>query len=172
MEFLTFQTATAQDLPALVALVNNAYRGSEARHGWTHEADLIDGSIRTNEAELTELLSNPDAMLLAARAGTDIVGCVYLEKNGSELYLGMLSVNPRQQAGGIGRKLLLASEEHARRIGCRAVVMTVISVRAELIDWYKRNGYEPTGETEPFPEGKHFGIPRQSLEFIVMRKSV
>jgi ribosomal protein S18 acetylase RimI-like enzyme len=172
MDILTFEPASSQDLPAIASLVNSAYRGSEARHGWTHEADLIDGDVRTNETELAELLANPDATLLLARSGTAVAGCVYLEKNGSELYLGMLSVDPRRQAGGIGRQLLAASEEHARRAGCRAIVMTVISVRRELIDWYVRNGYAPTGETEPFPEDRHFGVPRQALEFVVLRKTL
>lgn len=36
--------ATAADLPALLALVQAAYRGDSAKRGWTHEADLLDGS--------------------------------------------------------------------------------------------------------------------------------
>jgi hypothetical protein len=50
--------------------------------------------------------------------------------------------------------------------------MTVISVRNELIQWYQRHGYEHTGETKPFPNDPKFGIPKQSLEFVVLKKSL
>jgi hypothetical protein len=50
--------------------------------------------------------------------------------------------------------------------------MTVIAQRTELIAWYERRGYAPTGETQPFPYGDpHFGLPkRKDLYFVVLRK--
>ena len=51
-----------------------------------------------------------------------------------------------------------------------AIVMVVVSVRRELIDWYLRRGYELTGETRPFPTDNKFGTPRQNLEFVVLKK--
>ena len=63
-----------------------------------------------------------------------------------------------------------AAENHAKRLACTAITMTVISIRQELIAWYKRQGYRATGETEPFPANPDFGLPRQPLHFIVMEK--
>jgi hypothetical protein len=41
-----------------------------------------------------------------------------------------------------------------------------------LIAWYKRNGYEDTGEREPFPASDvHIPIA-EPLEFIVMEKRI
>jgi hypothetical protein len=48
--------------------------------------------------------------------------------------------------------------------------MTVISVREELIAWYARRGYLPTGEKLPFPEEEALGVPRQHIEFVVLEK--
>ena len=50
--------------------------------------------------------------------------------------------------------------------------MTVIRQRRDLIAWYERLGYRPTGETEPFPYGdERFGIPtRPDLAFAVLVK--
>ena len=50
--------------------------------------------------------------------------------------------------------------------------MTVISIRTELIAWYKRRGYAFTGETRPFPtDDPLFGVPaRHDLEFMVLEK--
>ena len=38
-----------EEIPALVRLVNSAYRGESSKKGWTTEADLLDG-IRTKKA--------------------------------------------------------------------------------------------------------------------------
>ena len=51
--------ATGDDLPAIVALVNSAYRGPAAQAAWTHEADLLDGQ-RTDQQSLADELSAPD----------------------------------------------------------------------------------------------------------------
>jgi hypothetical protein len=50
--------------------------------------------------------------------------------------------------------------------------MTVLEQRPELLAWYGRRGYLPTGETEPFPYGNpRFGLPRtQDLRFLVLAK--
>ncbi|RYY98342.1 MAG: GNAT family N-acetyltransferase [Chitinophagaceae bacterium] len=165
--------ATRADIPALLRLVNAAYRGDAARAGWTHEADLIEGEQRTDTTELAEKISHPGAVILKyTDASAGLQACVYLEKRAADLYLGMLSVDPRLQGSGIGKRLLEAAEVHARRIGCNAVLMSVISVRTELIDWYNRQGYVPTGDTEPFPEEERFGRPRQPLEFVWLRKEL
>ncbi|MDB5197246.1 MAG: family acetyltransferase [Flaviaesturariibacter sp.] len=169
---LQFRKADRKDTPAIVKLVNSAYRGAVSRQGWTHEADLIDGDIRTDERELSILLTNPNAIILLCFDEEALAGSVYLENKNGHLYLGMLSVDPLIQAKGIGKALLAAAEEHARQVQCAAIEMTVISVRHELINWYKRYGYIPTGEREPFPENQHFGVPKQPLHFVVLRKEL
>ena len=166
--------ATPTDLPELTTLVNRAYRGDSSRRGWTTEADLL-GGIRTSEESLAETIARPDTSILLHRDETThaLIGCVYLKKKADLMYLGMLTVSPEIQARGIGKKLLQEAENHARDLGCRAVEMTVISQRAELIAWYERRGYALTGETRPFPmNDPRFGLPKTDLEFVVMRKEL
>ena len=164
--------ATTDDIDKLVLLVNSAYRGESSTKGWTTEASLLDG-IRTNSASLQQQMNNPGAVILKYTGeGGNIIGCVYLEKKADKLYLGMLTVSPLLQAKGTGRQLLAAAELYGIQQGCKAVTMTVISVRHELIAWYERNGYHNTGETQPFPTGPEFGIPKQELVFIVMEKTL
>lgn len=165
--------AQATDLPELVRLINSAYRGEASKKGWTTEADLIQGTQRIDEPELSATLGRPGTTLLKCLdAAGRIVGCVFLETFGERLYLGMLSVSPEQQGGGIGKKLLQAAEVEARERGCRSIYMSVISVRSELVDWYKRQGYQPNGATKPFPTDNKFGTPVQELEFVVLEKTV
>jgi ribosomal protein S18 acetylase RimI-like enzyme len=89
-----------------------------------------------------------------------------------KLYLGMLTVSPELQGGGIGKQLLKQAEIIAQEKGLAKIGMTVISARQELIDWYKRHGYMDTGEREPFLVNYHQGDPNQFLEFIVMEKEI
>lgn len=160
------------DIPALEILVNSAYRGDSSKKGWTTEADLLDG-IRTNQTSLTKMIENPGAVILKCiDQESQLIGCVFLQKKGTKLYLGMLTVSPELQAKGIGKKLLAAAENQAKQTACTVITMTVISVRHELIAWYERHGYRPTGETEPFPASPDFGLPKQLLHFIVMEKAV
>jgi ribosomal protein S18 acetylase RimI-like enzyme len=164
--------ANDADIPRLNALVNSAYRGEYSKKGWTTEADLL-GGIRTDEQALTDVIHDQQSFMLKYVLDGEIVGCVHLRKEGDELYLGMLTVSPDLQAKGIGKQLLFAAEGEARKRNCSAVYMTVISVRKELIEWYRRHGYVDTGERRPFPhDDPRFGIPKTRLEFVVLRKDV
>lgn len=164
--------AQLADAETIAALVNSAYRGEHAKKGWTTEADLIDGT-RTDAAALEDIIKRPGTTLLKYQREGNIVGCVELKEDGDKLYLGMLTVEPSIQGGGIGKELLRAAEDLGRSKGSRAVYMTVITIRKELIDWYKRHGYSDTGERKPFHfNDPRFGLPKQQLEFLVLEKQL
>lgn len=85
----------------------------------------------------------------------------------------MLTVSPELQNSGIGKKLLQKAEEHALSLNLPKIVMTVISIREELIAWYNRHGFINTGVREPFPlNGTDAIISQQPLEFIVLEKNI
>jgi GNAT superfamily N-acetyltransferase len=169
--------ASSDDLPAIAALVNSAYRGDASRQGWTTEADYLDGQ-RTDAATLAaDLADNPAAELLMLRdePGGPLLGTVWLEPAAAGAwYLGMLTVRPDLQDRQLGRALLEAAEAHAAGRGARRIRMTVVNIRDTLIAWYVRRGYAPTGETAPFPyDDQRFGIPRRDdLEFVVLERGL
>jgi len=164
--------ALVSDVPELNILVNSAYRGEISKKGWTTEANLLEG-LRIDEETLYGYFDDPDITILKKTEDDgSITGCVYLEKRSPKLYVGMFSVSPMLQAKGIGRQLLLAAEECASQMDCHTLTMTVISTRHELIGWYQRRGYQPTGETLPFHHDKKFGKPKQPIELIVMEKKI
>lgn len=169
------ERALADDLPALHALIERAYRGDSARQGWTHEADFLGGQ-RTDLEALWSTLADPAQALLVLRDGDDIAACVSLANRGDGLvYLGLFTVDPLRQAAGIGRMMLAASEDHAASLfSASRIEMTVIAQRTELIAWYERRGYRLTGERRPFPAtDPRFGFPRHDdLEFVVLEKPV
>ena len=168
---MSIQIATTADIPALLPIINSAFRGDSARQGWTHESDLIQGERRTDEETLVKILNDPDAVMLKYTDEQGIIqGCVHLQNKPRGLYLGMLTVNPALQGAGIGKKFLAAADERAQQLGCPCIYMTVISVRTELIAWYQRHGYVLTEEREPFLVDPKYGSPTQALEFAYLEK--
>ena len=164
--------ATIEDIEALNKLVQSAYRGESSKKGWTSEADLL-GGIRTSEKSLLDTIQTPKTFIFKYSESGEILGCVMLAEKENTVYLGMLTVSPDLQGGGIGKKLLQYAEIFALEKGISKIEMTVISVRSELIAWYERHGYVRTGETKPFPmNDPSFGEPKQHLEFIVLEKGL
>ena len=171
-EQLSIAKVIIADIPELVVLVNSAYRGDSSKKGWTTEADLLDGVRVTAETLLEQLNTPGQHFLKALDTKGSIIGCVSLLEKSNKIYLGMLTVTPELQGAGIGKLLMQAAEDFAKDLGKTHIEMTVISVRAELIAYYERRGYQLTGEKRPFPNDPKFGIQKQPLEFIVMEKAL
>jgi N-acetylglutamate synthase-like GNAT family acetyltransferase len=169
-----FRTAAEADIPAIVALVESAYRGESGRRGWTTESDLLDGQ-RTDAADVADAIARPDSRVLLLERDGRLLACCHLERKGEAAYFGMFAVDPAQQTGGLGKRLLGEAERQASQDwGCRLMEMTVIVQRQELIAWYERRGYHRTGNYKPFPYGQErFGIPRRDdLRFEVLVKEL
>jgi GNAT superfamily N-acetyltransferase len=143
---LTIETATADHVVDLVALMESAYRGDASRKGWTSEADLIDGA-RTSAPEMLATINDPKSYTLVAKTGENVVvGCASITFDGPSCIFGKFAVDPDQQAAGIGKMLLAAAEQAAIvHFGVSTMTMTVIDGRTELEAFYERRGYARTG---------------------------
>ncbi|MEU5976934.1 GNAT family N-acetyltransferase [Streptomyces sp. NPDC047315] len=164
---LTFRDAREEDVPALVALIQSAYRGEESRVGWSTEADLI-GGIRIDADGVRTIIRAPDSRLVVVADAGETISCFQLERRGEWAYFGLFAVRPGLQGAGVGRRVIGEAEGMARaRWGAREVRMTVIAQRVELIAWYERCGYRRTGRLSPFPYGdERVGTPlRDDLVF-------
>jgi N-acetylglutamate synthase-like GNAT family acetyltransferase len=172
-KMIDIRPATLADIPALHRLVERAYRGDSARKGWTHEADLLGGQ-RTDVEGLRAIIADPAQRLLIAISSGNVVGCVQVSrKDADTAYLGLLSVDPDAQAGGLGKALIVEAEHTACAVFAASIMeMTVIHKRSELIAYYERRGYALTGETRPFPlDDERFGLPvTRDLSFVVLAK--
>lgn len=171
---LSFRTAEAADIPAIVALVESAYRGESGLRGWTTESHLLDGR-RTNDEEVAAVIHRPNSCLLLTERDGQLIASCHVERQGRTGYFGMFAVDPSEQGAGLGKAVLAEAERIAReRWQCRAMRLTVIEQRNELIAWYERRGYLRTAEYQPFPYGdERFGIPRRAdLRFEVLVKTL
>jgi GNAT superfamily N-acetyltransferase len=169
--------AAEADFPEIIELVNLAFRGSGPISSWNIEAGIIEGQ-RINESLLIEdLTAKPEAHFLLHRDPDDrtLLGTAWLDPGADGIwYLGLLTVRPSLQNQHLGRALLTAAEDFAKKRGAYRIRMTVVNVRGTLIAWYERRGYTLTGETKPFPySDNRFGTPlRDDLHFVVLQKDI
>lgn len=169
-----FRVASAADIPAIVQLVESAYRGDASRAGWTTEADFLDGR-RTGPDDVGACIARDRSVVLLAEHDGAMLACAHVADEDGAGYFGMFSVVPTLQGGGVGSRLLAEAERLVRddwQLPCMR--MTVIDIRDELIAFYERRGYARTGQFKPFPYGDaRFGIPkRDDLRFEVLEKTL
>ena len=99
----TIRSATEADAENIVALINAAFR--------LVESFFVEG----NRITLKEVLEHLQAgEFLLAEDNNRLIACVYLEPRGERTYLGLLSVDPTLQKGGIGSWLMTAAEDRWR----------------------------------------------------------
>ncbi|WP_439640833.1 GNAT family N-acetyltransferase [Nevskia sp.] len=152
--------ATAADADAIAQLVNAAYRPAPGGAGWTHESALVSGP-RVTAAQVRSALSQAGRLILVARTTTGIAACVEIRNHGARCLLGMLAVAPAGQCTGLGKRMLEQAERHAADIWhCSTVRISVLSQRRELLSFYRRRGYLPTGLVTPYPVAGGVGEPR------------
>jgi ribosomal protein S18 acetylase RimI-like enzyme len=170
---LTFRHAATEDIPAVVDLVQSAYRGDRSRAGWTTEADLVDGQ-RIDASMLVDLLERPRTIVLVAETD-QLVGCCELsaEHDPEITYFGMFAVRPELQGAGIGDQILRAAQQTAIDLwGASTMRLVTIHLRTEVIAWYERRGFTPTGTSHRFPYGdERYGRPkRDDLTLVEFQK--
>ncbi|MBA3023071.1 MAG: GNAT family N-acetyltransferase [Gammaproteobacteria bacterium] len=172
---LTFRKALHDDVAAIVALVNSAYRGDSSRAGWTTEADILGGQ-RTDAEEIAQSIAEAGSEFLLCMHDGETIGSVHLLRQDAQTaYLGMLVIKPGLQGRGLGSRLMDEAERFLmEQWSVSRLQMQVITLREELIAFYERRGFSRTGEFKPFPESEpRFGLPKvMGLKFEVLEKGL
>ena len=152
---LSIRSAELADAPQITSVINAAFKIAEEF--------FIDGN-RIAQAEVEELLGK--GAFLLAEAGDKLNGCVYVELRGERSYLGLLSVDPTTQQGGLGSRLMTEAEKYCRERGSQSMDILIVSLREDLPSFYQKRGYVESGTT-PFPPDIPTKIP---CHFINMSK--
>ena len=147
--------ATPADAARITAVINAAFRIAEGF--------FIDGN-RITQSEVEEKLSN--GAFIVSENGDTLSGCVYVELRGERSYLGLLSVDPSCQQGGIGSLLMSEAEKYCRERGSHTMDILIVSLREDLPAFYQKRGYVQNG-TSPFPPDVETRMP---CHFINMSK--
>lgn len=170
---LTYRIATGADVPAIAAMIEQAYRHPDPEKAWTDESTLLSGP-RTNASTVGRMLAEERIRFVLAEDDGELVGTATLERTGeAEAHFGMFAIAPSRQGGGTGRLLLAESERVATELWpVRRMTMHVISLRTELIDWYVRRGYARTGQANAFPFSDVVGALRTDFDLVELAKDL
>lgn len=162
--------ATPQDVAAIAALVNAAYRPHESDAGWTHEAEMVEGE-RTNPEQLSELIARSDGVMLVGRHRDTTVACIDLRHSGEHVTIGLFAVSPALQNTGLGKTMLTHAETCAVHLfNPRRLVMHVVDARPELLAFYMRRGYTLSGKSAAYPADTGVGRAKMELRLVELHK--
>jgi ribosomal protein S18 acetylase RimI-like enzyme len=134
----TIEAARSAPDVAAVAALFRAYAGELP-------VDLAYQGFATEVASLPGPYAPPAGALLLARAGDGrALGCVGLRPLGEGWgEMKRLYVAPAARGLGLGRALLAAVLDEARRLGYREVRLDTLPTMSEAIAMYRRAGFTP-----------------------------
>jgi ribosomal protein S18 acetylase RimI-like enzyme len=125
-ESWSLRSATATDLPALIALWQRA--------GLVVKAETVPD-------DLAGLLTHGPELVLVAEEHGELIGSVVGSFDGRRGWLNRLATDPAHRGRGIAKALL--AEVHARLAarGCRKVNLLIEPENAEVLPFYAAAGY-------------------------------
>lgn len=157
------------NLDLIQRFINAAYRGTGEANRWTTEAHLVEGN-RIELPELIHVIESADTQMLVGYLNDQPRACIAIKFLGDGLTeFGLFAVDPELHAHGYGKALLNAAEDCARA-DSRLFQVVVVDQNTHLIQFYKKRGYEETGEILPYPINQGVGTPKVPLELVVLQK--
>ena len=130
--------ATADDVAAIAALVDAAYRDYTPLLGRTPTPMLTDLDAAVRDHDLWVLDD-----------GRRILGIIELIVEADRLWVHNVAIDPTVQGRGLGRRLLGFAEEEARRLALAAIGLLTNERYVANIAMYERYGYRET-HREPY----------------------
>ncbi len=172
MQNLKFSKLTKDDIKAVVELINKAYRENNP-NSWTSEAHLLSG-IRVNEDNINDILEEKNSKIYIAKFEDKIAGTIQAKLEDEDIHIGLFAVHPDFQSFGVGKKLLEFTEQSSMKLyNADKFKMQVISIRTDLIEFYKRRGYEVTNTFLEFPKSELWNFrTNEELRFVVLEKNI
>jgi GNAT superfamily N-acetyltransferase len=128
------RVAAAADVPAIVGIVDQAYRHYVDRMGKPPGPMLDDYAARVLEGAVWVL-----------EEGTTLAGIIVLLPATNYLLLDNIAVSPARQGLGLGRRLLAFAEAEALRLGYCEIRLYTHQTMVENQRLYASIGYEETG---------------------------
>lgn len=146
MTDIVFRRATADDLPAMVAMLANDNLG-EAR-----EAPGLPLDDRYTDA-FAAIEADPNQLLAVADDGGTVVGCLQITFLPGIARTGMwrgqiegVRVADSRRGAGLGRHFIEWAVERCREKGCGLVQLTSDKQRADAIRFYETLGFTASHE--------------------------
>jgi len=102
--------------------------------------------------------SYDDKFVYGVYRGTGMVGCADLIRgypNARTAHIGLLLIAEQYQRQGLGRRAYELLEQIVRAWGtCEKVRIGVVGTNEDVIPFWSRQGFQPTGEVRPYHYGR------------------
>ncbi|MFF2053417.1 GNAT family N-acetyltransferase [Leifsonia sp. NPDC058194] len=134
MSDVTTNPAGPEDVPAIEALVREAYEPYIARIG------RPPGPLGDDYAAIVA-----DGRALVARRDDRVVGLLVTSLHSDHLLIENVAVGASERGSGLGAALLGIAEERAREAGVGQVRLYTHEKMTENLAYYRRRGFEETG---------------------------
>jgi predicted N-acetyltransferase YhbS len=154
------------DLQALTELIHAAYAPHAARglRFWgTHQSvDDTAKRLRAGEGYVAEIDGRSIGTVTLRRPQPDSPVVAY--RDPFAWSLGQFAVAPAHKGRGVGRALHTFALERALSLGAHTILVDTAAPAVELIEMYRRWGYEPCGECDWRPLTNYLSVlMRRSL---------
>ena len=130
---MALRRATADDIPAIVALTEAAYLPNES---------IIGVPSLPRIADYGEVLAEHEVWLAESDGALD--GVLVLKEEPARFTLWSIAVSPAATGRKVGSRLMDFTEERARALGHDAVHLYTHAKLTERIGWYERLGFAIT----------------------------
>ena len=135
---LTLREATLSDAEAVYQVTKAAY---EEYRGFLDPPSGVDKET----LEAVESALHQGGAVMALMDGIAVGAVRYEPRDGGSLYVGRLAVLPSHRRRGIGRALMAAAEERARRMGLSRIILGVRVQLPQNRAFYESLGYRADG---------------------------
>ncbi|MEU9865137.1 GNAT family N-acetyltransferase [Streptomyces sp. NPDC047971] len=142
MSDLEIRPATAEDLPAIVAMLADDPLGAQRESP---------DDLTPYTAAFERLASDPNQNLVVATRGGKVVGTLQLtiipglsRRGSTRSIIEGVRVHAEERGSGLGTQLIEWAIEQSRRQNCRLVQLTSDATRTDAHRFYERLGFEPS----------------------------
>lgn len=136
---VTLRPGRPMDAMACGRICYEAFGAISGRHNFASDFPSVD--IATNL--MTMLLSHPRFFSVIAEVGGEVVGSNFLDERSPVAGLGPITVEPKAQNLGIGRRLMQAALDRARDRGFPGVRLLQASYHSRSLALYATLGFQP-----------------------------
>ena len=149
---IAFREASAEDVPAIVAMLADDVLGATREAG--DSAGLDEAYRRAFEA----INADPRNLLIVAERDGDLVGTFQLtfipslsQRGGERAQIESVRVRSDLRGAGLGRSMIEWAIEQARQRGCRLVQLSTDKRRTDAHRFYRRLGFHGSHEGMKLP---------------------
>jgi predicted N-acetyltransferase YhbS len=135
---IELRQCTSADVPALGQICFDAFKGIADEHGFESDFPSAEFSI----AVMGLIVAQEDIYSVGAFDGGTALGSNHMELWDAVAGVGPVSVDPTQQGGGVGRKLMEDGMAHARSQGFDAIRLVQESFNMRSLALYASLGFD------------------------------